>query len=113
YKRREAFRQAGHRIKRNLSVARLKRSAMRDSRSRRTRRFLHAAASDQDAAVSMNLRADEKGILPDRLIAMLVKTGVVIPAGALDEDQIQPASVDLRLGEIAYRVRASFLPGPD
>src|SRR5262245_54913976 len=64
-------------------------------------------------AVSLSLRADEKGILPDRLIAMLVKTGVVIPAGALDDDQIQPASVDLRLGEIAYRVRASFLPGPD
>jgi len=63
--------------------------------------------------VSLSLRADEKGILPDRLIATLVKTGVVIPAGALDEDQIQPASIDLRLGEIAYRVRASFLPGPD
>ena len=27
--------------------------------------------------------------------------------------QIQPASLDLRLGETAYRVRASFLPGPD
>ena len=27
-------------------------------------------------------------------------------------DQIQPASLDLRLGEVAYRVRASFLPGP-
>src|SRR6266446_9029850 len=64
-------------------------------------------------AVSLSLRSDEKGILPDRLIAMLVKTGVVIPAGALDDDQIQPASVDLRLGETAYRVRASFLPGPD
>jgi dCTP deaminase len=63
--------------------------------------------------VSLNLRADEKGILPDRLIAALVKTGVLIPANALDDEQIQPASVDLRLGEIAYRVRASFLPGPD
>jgi dCTP deaminase len=71
------------------------------------------ATLNQDAAVSLGLRADEKGILPDRLIATLVKTGVVIPAGALDDDQIQPASVDLRLGEIAYRVRASFLPGPD
>jgi dCTP deaminase len=68
---------------------------------------------NQDSAVSLNLRADEKGILPDRLIATLVKTGVLIPAAALDDDQIQPASVDLRLGEIAYRVRASFLPGPD
>jgi dCTP deaminase len=61
--------------------------------------------------VSLNLRGDEKGILPDRLIAALVTAGVLIPASALEEDQIQPASVDLRLGEIAYRVRASFLPG--
>jgi dCTP deaminase len=52
------------------------------------------------------------GILPDRLIAALVKTGALIPAAVLDDDQIQPASIDLRLGEIAYRVRASFLPGP-
>src|SRR6266853_3753699 len=63
--------------------------------------------------VSLSLRADDKGILPDRMIATLVKTGAIIPATALDEDQIQPASIDLRLGEIAYRVRASFLPGPD
>jgi dCTP deaminase len=63
--------------------------------------------------VSISLPSDEKGILPDRLIAALVKTGVVIPAGVLDDDQIQPASIDLRLGEIAYRVRASFLPGPE
>src|SRR5258708_26143732 len=68
---------------------------------------------ETDAAVSLSLRADDKGILPDRMIATLVKTGAVIPAGALDEDQIQPASIDLRLGEIAYRIRASFLPGLD
>ena len=29
-----------------------------------------------------------------------------------DADQVQPASLDLRLGRVAYRVRASFLPGP-
>jgi dCTP deaminase len=63
--------------------------------------------------VSLGLRADDKGILPDRMIAKLVETGAIIPAAALDVDQIQPASIDLRLGEIAYRVRASFLPGPD
>jgi dCTP deaminase len=63
--------------------------------------------------VSLSLRADDKGILPDRMIAALVKAGAIIPAAVLDEDQIQPASIDLRLGEVAYRVRASFLPGPD
>jgi dCTP deaminase len=63
--------------------------------------------------VPLSLPTEEKGILPDRMIAALVKAGAVIPAAVLDDDQIQPASIDLRLGEIAYRVRASFLPGPD
>ncbi len=45
------------------------------------------------------------------MIAALVEGGAIKPAYALDADQIQPASLDLRLGEIAYRVRASFLPG--
>jgi dCTP deaminase len=57
------------------------------------------------------LRLDGHGILPDRMIAALVEMGAIIPATALDDDQIQPASIDLRLGEVAYRVRASFLPG--
>ena len=34
-------------------------------------------------------------------------------APAFDPDQVQPASLDLRLGNIAYRVRSSFLPGPE
>src|SRR5215213_5959344 len=46
------------------------------------------------------------------MIAALAKSGGIIPSYAFDPDQIQPASLDLRLGEVAYRVRASFLPGP-
>src|SRR5206468_12974368 len=46
------------------------------------------------------------------MIASLVESGAIVPAHALDADQIQPASLDLRLGKVAYRVRASFLPGP-
>ena len=53
-----------------------------------------------------------KGILPDRMIAELAKSGGIIPAREFASDQIQPASLDLRLGKVAYRVRASFLPGP-
>ncbi len=63
--------------------------------------------------MSLNLRPEDKGILPDRMIGSLIDAGAIIPAAALDADQIQPASIDLRLGEVAYRVRASFLPGPD
>jgi dCTP deaminase len=41
----------------------------------------------------------------------MVKQGAIHLEKNADPDQIQPASLDLRLGKIAYRVRASFLPG--
>ncbi len=54
----------------------------------------------------------QSGILPDHAIAALFETGALATRRPLDPDQIQPASLDLRLGEKAWRVRASFLPGP-
>jgi len=54
-----------------------------------------------------------KGILADRAIRALFAEGRLKSEGALDEDQVQPASLDLRLGSKALRVRASFMPGPD
>jgi dCTP deaminase len=45
------------------------------------------------------------------MIAALAADGAILPERDFDPDQIQPASLDLRLGAIAYRVRASFLPG--
>ena len=54
----------------------------------------------------------ESGILPDHAIAGLFQSGALASPRPLDVDQIQPASLDLRLGEKAWRVRASFLPGP-
>jgi dCTP deaminase len=53
-----------------------------------------------------------KGILPDLMIAALARDGAIVAARPFASDQIQPASLDLRLGAVAYRVRASFLPGP-
>ena len=50
------------------------------------------------------------GVLPDRAIEALARAGAV-RAPALDPGQVQPASLDLRLGDEAIRVRASFLPG--
>jgi dCTP deaminase len=55
----------------------------------------------------------DKGILADHQIAELFAQGALVAARPPDSDQIQPASLDLRLGRKAYRVRASFLPGPD
>jgi dCTP deaminase len=51
------------------------------------------------------------GILPWQEIRNLVRTGRVGASVEIPESQIQPASVDLRLGPIAYRVQASFLRG--
>src|SRR5687767_1819157 len=68
----------------------------------------------ETASVSPSTRpsaSSEKGILPDGMIAALAKSGGIRPAYEFAPDQIQPASLDLRLGDIAYRVRASFLPG--
>jgi len=52
------------------------------------------------------------GILPSQAIRELIAKGRVIGNRAITEEQIQPASLDLRLGDIAHRVQASFLPGP-
>ena len=54
----------------------------------------------------------ETGIANDTAIGAMVSGGQIGTGGRpLDDDQIQPASLDLRLGTVAYRVRASFLPG--
>lgn len=59
-----------------------------------------------------SLIAPGEGILNDADIHQLAEAGVIGHERRLDEDQIQPASLDLRLGTTAYRVRASFMPGP-
>src|SRR5262249_30355520 len=58
------------------------------------------------------LNTADKGILPDRMIDALARAGAIVPAGPFVPAQIQPASLDLRLGDTAYRGRASLLPGP-
>ncbi len=52
------------------------------------------------------------GVFPARFIERLKERGNIV-APPFDADQVQPASLDLRLGDVAYRVRSSFLPGPD
>lgn len=52
------------------------------------------------------------GILPDHALKQLLAQDHVRLASPPDHDQVQPASLDMRLGEKAYRLRASFLPGP-
>ena len=51
------------------------------------------------------------GILPYQMIAELVRSRAIMAVPDIAAAQLQPASIDLRLGHQAYRVRASFLPG--
>ncbi len=59
----------------------------------------------------MNKRTD--GILTKENIEALHSEGQLLTSLPFDKDQVQPASLDLRLGAKAYRVRASFLPGKE
>ncbi len=52
------------------------------------------------------------GILPSQAIRQFVQSERIRSSAEIGEEQVQPASIDLRLGPVAHRVRASFLPGP-
>ncbi len=53
------------------------------------------------------------GIFPSQTIAAVLRDGEIEADEGIAAEQIQPSSLDLRLGRIAYRVQASFLPGPE
>src|SRR4051812_876765 len=63
-------------------------------------------------AVDLDLPLYRKGVLPCQYLEQAIAARVIhadrftIPA-----ENVQPASLDLRLGEVAYRIRCSFLPG--
>jgi dCTP deaminase len=57
-------------------------------------------------------RDQTTGLMPSQMLREAVALGREINSRQpIGDAQIQPASIDLRLGEVAYRVRASFLPG--
>jgi dCTP deaminase len=51
------------------------------------------------------------GIIPSQHLRLMIERGEINGTQEISEAQIQPASLDLRLGNVAYRVRASFLAG--
>lgn len=54
------------------------------------------------------------GILPSHVLRRLIRARrEIVALEDFEESQFQPASIDLRLGPVAWRVRASFLPGPE
>lgn len=52
------------------------------------------------------------GLLPFQNLTECVDSGILRASTPIGPDQIQPSSLDLRLGPVAYRVKASFLPRP-
>ena len=52
-----------------------------------------------------------QGVIPNQLIQTMIDAGEITARPAITSEQIQPAILDLRLGDVAYRVRASFLAG--
>jgi len=53
----------------------------------------------------------KSGVLPSQALRRLIADGAIAAGPSVLDDQLQPASLDLRLGTVAYRVRASFLAG--
>ncbi len=54
----------------------------------------------------------KSGILPFQRLQTLVRQGAICADVPITPEQVQPASLDLRLGTKAYRLLSSFLPEP-
>jgi len=70
----------------------------------------------QSAKEDSESQSRQTGLLPSQQIEQMITDEEIVGSVFGDPilpDQIQPASLDLRLGDRAYRVRASFLPGKE
>jgi dCTP deaminase len=70
-----------------------------------------AASLFASSGATSEADAPRTGVLPYQAIRQAVRDGMICGAPDILPEQLQPASIDLRLGPVAYRVRASFLPG--
>ena len=59
----------------------------------------------------MTVEQLENGIFPVQRLEMAINDGVIAADYPIEDGQLQPASLDLRLSSEAWRVQASFLPG--
>ncbi len=71
-----------------------------------------SATKPVSSKASAAVAAAPGGILPAQDIRALAEAGVILAATPFGARQVQPASLDLRLGAVAYRERARFLPQP-
>jgi dCTP deaminase len=72
---------------------------------------LPAAGARATSPPSADRTRRSDGLLPSQDIEALIARGAISAEPAISDDQVQLASLDLRLGASAYRVQASFLPG--
>ena len=56
------------------------------------------------------MSAVRAGVLPDHALRAAARDGWITASTPLTDVQFQPSSLDLRLGPVAYQLRASFLP---
>jgi dCTP deaminase len=75
------------------------------SREPEPRLFDHSAQLDDSYFTAPH------GLFARQKIRAMVRRKLIVAPRDFDEGQFQPASLDLRLGPEAFRVRASFLPG--
>jgi dCTP deaminase len=62
----------------------------------------------------MILRRDQRGVLPSQMILQAISDGwVYADSSKIPDSNVQPASLDLQLGDVAFRLRCSFLPGDE
>lgn len=73
----------------------------------------------RDSLLLQRLPSDEPpeerttGVVPSQFVRHMIEAKEITALEEIDPAQVQPASLDLRLGSEAYRVVASFLPGPN
>ena len=58
-----------------------------------------------------NIEKIKTGVLPIQEIKKALDSRIIQSQISIDDNQLQPASLDLRLGKRAWRLQASFLPG--
>jgi dCTP deaminase len=69
-----------------------------------------APAVDDDRSKIVEFPSTDTGVLPHQRLLEMVESGGIDSIETVESDQIQPASVDLRLGRTAHQIKASFLP---
>ena len=59
------------------------------------------------------MNTNRTGVLPSQFLRRMIIQKKILASNPIEDDQVQPSSIDLRLGSNAWRLQASFLPGEE